>query len=417
NINEIDPVRYMHETDLEFLLRKTGDLNEEAYVGHIFIDIYGEETYIGRIFIDLDGDDFPEIVRISPPKESEWSVRNTLTGTFEKFPDTPSHAYLSRFDLSTGKWKDIFDMPADTDLNLFHDKENDVYFYIYTDEGNSIHKVCITENGFVDRIVGCYTSTGDYQMAINQKYLSDKKIDFGFFYGKFFIEESSPDIDVHKMNESFPQCELISTVNIQDIIDKYSNDSEMYELVMGPFADSPQPSEYKKPEYNDPKPASYSASLESRDITEKNFEELSYKPDLIYLHLRSFFDDDWAEDIGVGYRPSYEDLYEERTINLSGISKLSGLEYLEIETDNIINTSEIGKLKNLRLLKINANVDDLSFLADMDSLEAVRISYYTDKPADFYAPLYSLKNLKYIMSATDEQADHIVEHAPWINIV
>ena len=395
-------VVFHNETDLEFLLRKTGDLNKNVY--------------IGRIFIDLDGDNFPEMAKISPPKESEWSKRNELTGKFEKFPDTPAYAHLKKFDILSGEWKEIFDAPADTDLNLFYDRENDVYFYIYHRKSD-IHKVCITENGFIDRTIGSYTSTSNYQMAINQKYLSDKKLEFGFFNGKFFIEENSPDIAVHEMKENFPHCELISTVHIQEIIDKYSNDSEMYELVMSPFADSPQPSEYKKPEYNDPEPAPYSKSLKSDKITEKNFELLSLTPGPIYLHLRNFFEDELtADDEMYGYE------YVERTIDLSGIGVLSGLEYLKIETDNIINTSEIGKLKNLRMLRINGNADDLSFLTDMDSLEAIEFTDLSDKPVDFLAPLYSMKNLKYLIVSqgtliTDEQIAHISENAPWINIV
>lgn len=395
-------VIYRDETDLEFLLRKTSTFDRDGFED--------------KFFIDLNGDAFPEMVEIG---YDDFDVRY--------------------FDLSLGTWKGfIYDIPEDADLHLYHDKENDVYFYIYHkywfDGYYYIHKVNITENGFSDRTIGRYDSKG----GGNKNGKLTKEIDFGYLDGKFFIEENIPDICVYEMNKIMPDCELIRTIKIKDIVKKYSNDSEMYKTVMDQFADSPKPSEYKKPLPEEPKSAvsgdidivrkggiyygtisinSYSVKLKSDRNNKENLEKLSHMPNLIYLHLRSFFDDDWTDDIGVGYNPTYEDMYEERTIDLSGIGELSGLEYLEIETDNIINTSEIRKLKNLRMLRIDGNADDLSFLADMDSLEAIELSPCSDKPADFFAPLYGLKNLKYIIYPTDEQAAHITENAPWISIV
>lgn len=394
-------VIYRDETDLEFLFRKASAFDRN-----------GLED---KIFIDLNGDAFPEMVEIG---YDDFDIRT--------------------FDLSLGTWKGfIYEIPEESDLYLYHDKENDVYFYIYKEYWigtNYIHKVSITENGFSNRTIGRYKSKGGGK----QNGQLTKEIDFGYFNGNFFIEANIPDICVYEMSENLPHCELIRTVNIKDTVDKYSNDSKAYRAVMDSFADRPQPSEYKKSLPKEPESTvsgnidiydkygrcyskvsinSYSASLESDEITEENFEKFSHMPNLIYLHLRSFFDDDYAEDVGSGYRPSYEKLYEERTIDLIDISKLSGLEYLEVETDNIINASEIGKLKNLRMLRIDGNADDLSFLADMDSLEAIELHPCSDKPADFFAPLYGLKNLKYIIYATDEQAAHIAENAPWISIV
>ena len=394
-------VIYRDETDLEFLLRKTSTFDRK-----------GLED---KIFIDLNGDAFPEMVESG----------------YDDFD-------VSYFDLSLGTWKEfIYKIPEDSDLYLYHDKENDIYFYIYVENwfgDKYIHKVNITENGFSNRTIGRYDSKG----GRDQNGLLTKKLYFGYLDGKFFVEENIPDVCVYEMDKIMPDCELISTIKIKDTVDKYSNNSEMYKTVMDQFADSPQPSEYKKPLPEKPKSAvsgnidimhkggryydtisinSYSVQLESDRNNKENLEKLSHMPNLIYLHLRSFFDDDWTDDIGVGYNPTYEDMYEERTIDLSGIGELSGLEYLEIETDNIINTSEIRKLKNLRMLRIRGNADDLSFLANMDSLEAIRLSTCSDKPADFFAPLYGLKNLKYIIYPTDEQAAHITENAPWISIV
>ncbi|MCH5194503.1 MAG: hypothetical protein J1F11_11110, partial [Oscillospiraceae bacterium] len=392
NINEIDPVRYMHETDLEFLFRKKKSA----------VDIYCTM----RIFIDLDGDDFPERVQI-----------------------IDENIYLSKFEISSGKWKQfVNDVPIDTDIHLFHDRENDCYFYIYHKylyEYDYIHKINITENEFIDGTIGRYNSTSDHQIAINPKYISDKKIDFGYFNGTFFIEENAPDIAVYEMNEKMPHCELISTINIQEIIDKYSNDhngNTIYDILISSFSDSPQPSEYKKPlpENNESETGTYSTSLSGVWIDEEHFEQLSHLPDLIYLHLIDFYVDDDDTSVGRGNHNSHE--YVESTIDLNGISKLSGLKCLEIETDNIINTSEIGKLNDLRMLIMEGDPDDISFLTDMDSLEAIEFTDLSDKPADFLAPLYGMKNLKYLIISrrtliTDEQIAHISENAPWINIV
>lgn len=109
---------FRNETDLELLIRKTGDLNTEFYSG--------------RIFIDLDGDSFPEMVEMQRKGNG---------------------VELSQFDTDRGRWKFCGYITSNTGLSLYRDKTNGEYFYIFpvSDEDYTdylVHKIDITENGF-----------------------------------------------------------------------------------------------------------------------------------------------------------------------------------------------------------------------------------------------------------------------------
>ena len=121
--------------------------------------------------------------------------------------------------------------------------------------------------------------------------------------------------------------------------------------------------------------------------------------------------------------------YNEFVFDLNGIEKLRGLRYLTL-TGEITNAEKLSELDELTVLCINESaVADLSFLETLDSVEAIEFLSYgypertADGSADYYSPIYKMKNLKYLIVdiyenyIIEEQIAHIHENAPWINIV
>ena len=383
-------VTYRGETELDRLLRKTGKIDPEYTKG--------------RIFIDLDGDNFPEMIHI----------------------DKYGRAELKQFDIPSGRWEYIFHVYSDTDLNLYYDKENDEYFYLYTEwaEQASVYyvtKLNVTEDGFVwgDASLGMfeYHTKGHWDESGNEHtYITEKSVDFGYLDGKYFIGENDLDFENKVFREAMSGYELVSSVNIQKIIDEYGDEDQLYEIVMSPFAGSPEPSPYKKPVHEKTEEADYITigeekipvdsqvvHLYAEDVSEENFEKLSHLPRLTVLN------------IGARYYP------DSTPIDLTGIDKLTGLGELSVFGTDIKNAAEIGKLTNLKVLRISADADDLTFLKAMDNLMVIQFSSTVDKPADFYKPIYGMKNLRYLfidwwdLNITQEQEEHIAENAPHIN--
>lgn len=382
-------VTYRGETYLDRLLRKTGKIDPEYTRG--------------RIFIDIDGDNFPEMIEVS------------------KYGST----YLKKFDIPTGKWDSIFYIYSDTALNLYHDKETDEYFYLYTEEYEQasvyvITKLNVTEDGFVwdNEALGAfeYHTKGHWdESGNNRTYITEKSVDFGYLNGKYLIGENDPYFENNAFREAMSGYELVSSVNIQQIIDEYGDEDQLYEIVMSPFAASPEPSPYKKPVREKTEEADYitigeekipvdsqGVFLYAKDVSEENFEKLSQLPRLTDLQ------------IGGRYYPG-------TPVDLTGIDKLTGLGELSVYGTEIKNAAEIGKLKNLKVLRISPDADDLTFLTAMDNLVVIDFCSTMDKPADFYKPIYGMKNLRYLLidwwerNITQEQEEHIAENAPHIN--
>lgn len=383
---------YLGETDLDTALRNIGKLREYQS---------------GRIFMDLDGDNFPEMCEVDKYGTAEWY----------------------RFDIPDGEWKRFVYLYSDTDLNLYYDKENDEYFYLFPDPGEysiayAVFKASITEDGFKNYYEYDYhNSFGDFDGYSKAhyddesgEYIQEEYVYYGYINGKFFIEENSPDFYNNVFREAMSEYELVNTVNVQKILDEHGDMEQGFEIFMGDFADSPEPSEYKKPlreksetdyitigDQSIPMDSQW-VSIYGRDATEENFEKLSHMPRLTTLYIS-------------GYK------YDEE-VNMAGISKLTGLGHLSIYTDaEIKNAAEIGKLKNLKVLRIPPYADDFSFLKDMDSLAVIEFGNTVDMPEDFFKPIYEMKNLHFLLvscwdqNVTDEQMEHVSENAPQINII
>lgn len=394
-------VEYRGETDLQRLFRKAGGLEKLA------------EYRIGRIFIDLDGDSFPEMAVVSKSGYVDWY----------------------RFDIATGSWGGIpLYVSSNTDLNLYYDKDRDEYLYIYSGLGEyaypySVDKLYITKDGFErnDRYYDYYNyydyfgfldsySAWHYDEE-SKEYITEAYVDFGYLNGKYYIAENDPDFFSNAMKEALSDYELINSVNVQKIIEEQVSGEERFEIFIGDFADSPQPSVYKKAFREDTEEKNdfitigdrelpinaQSVWINCEDASEENFEKLSAMPYLTTLSIYNRYDSDI------------------KTVNLSGIDKLSGLGELNVY-GSVINAAEIGKLDNLRVLWMSAEADDLDFLTNMDDLMVIYFDDTMDKPDDFFKPLYGMKNLRYLLvstferSMTDEQEAHIRENAPQINI-
>ena len=389
---EYENVVFRGETDLDRLLRITGEIDPE----------YSK----GRIFIDLDGDNFPEMINV---------------GKYVKD--------FRRFNISEGTWEYILSIYAENALNLYHDKKTDEYFYIYTESwesasGCSVYKLIITDDGFEwdHECLGQFTyHSGGYWNEEKNEYIRSAYVEFGYMNGRYFIGENDPDFENDAFKEAMSEYELVNTVNIQKIIDEYGDEDQIYEIVMSAFSDSPEPSAYKKPlrekseEYDfitigerSIAMDSQAAHLSGEEVTEENFEKLSHLPRLTTL------------SIGSGRYDS-----NDNEMDLTGIDKISGLAELSVYgySAKIKNASEIGKLKNLKVLYISPNADDLTFLTEMDNLLVIEFGNTMDKPADFYKPIYGMKNLRYLLmdwwdrNITQEQEEHITKNAPHINIM
>lgn len=381
---------FRNETDLEHLLRRA-----ETRSG-----------YENCIFADLDGDNFPEMACLERFREIKWY----------------------QFDTSSGEWNSIFRMLTDTELKLYYDRENDEYFYIcpemakfpYTDiyYPDEISKVYLTENGLsVNK-----SPFGDFDYNYishfeNMEKIVDKYVGIGYAGNKFYIDENTPDFFTDTMNEALSSYELICTVDIEKIIEEYADEYNKYKTVLNSFADSPEPSEYKRPPHTDAETDcifigniripvnSTFVHLQYTEINEEAFEKLSLLPNLKMLSIGNRY-----KSIDSG-------------IDLTGISRLSGLECLRVFGYEITGASEIGKLENLKALGISSYADDLSFLADLNNVIILEFDSTFDKPFDFYTPVYDMKNLRYIVvgerlsDMTEVQSTHISENAPHITIL
>lgn len=394
-------VTYRGETAVDALIRKTRFQMNNGY--------YRDLKNI--IFTDIDGDNFPESAWVYDYGWTDWK----------------------QYDFSAGEWKYIFSAYSNFDLDLYYDKKKDEYFYIFPDRhvydfAYSWLKLSITEDGFYSEGYGnmfgnfdCYTEgyREEYRNAlgVTYEYVTEKRVDFGYLNGKYFISEDLSGFQDNFFSEAMSEYEIVNTINAQAIIDEYGGTDKQFGIITGEFSDSPQPSEYKKPLRENSETDyitigeekilidSQLVYLSGEDISEENFEKLSHLPKLTTLYISGKYDMDPSE------------------VSLKGISKLSGLGELRVYGTKIKNAAEIGKLKDLKVLEMSPDADDLSFLTSMDNLVVIEFGSTMDKPEDFFKPLYGMKNLRYLLvdcweqNITTEQTEHIAEKAPHINVI
>ena len=355
----------------------------------------------GRIYIDIDGDNFPERFDVNINElESDFYVYGNL--------------YYYNTDECT--WGFVYGYSFLNPFYIYYDREYDEYFYIadVSEVGGAWYgKFIFTDTGIKEEDFG---GSWGFGFSHNEDWSKKSGVSFGTLGKHFYFNESlyegEDDIDTFNKAPGI-DYEIALTFDIGQIIREYGyeNSEKQFEIFVGDFADSPQPSEYKKP-YKE-KEEEYitiggeEISLRSAyvyingtvtDITEETFEELSRMPYLYGLSLSG------------------------GSIDLNGIEKLTGLRLLSLHADTVTNAEKAAELKELTVLRLSPDISDFSFVEHLDSVKVIEFGDTLDKPADFYAPMYKMKGLQYMLASvwerimTDEQAEHIRENAPWIDI-
>ena len=237
----------------------------------------------------------------------------------------------------------------------------------------------------------------------------DETVDFGSLNGKYYIGENDDDFLQNAVSDAMSEYELVFSIDISELVPRESG--EPFEITVGDLSNTPQASPYFSQKHErEPLVTigdevytedTYYVYLREKDVTPENFEKLSRLPKLTGLSVGGYGDKD--------------------SVDLNGIGVLTNLRELRV-WGNVKNAKEIGKLKNLSVLEMSSNVDDLTFLADMDNVVVMEFDDTSDKPEDFYEPLYGMKNMRCLLLSTwdrymtAEQYKHIKKNAPHIKI-
>lgn len=366
---------------------------------------YDKEYYSGRIFIDINGDKFPEMAEVY-----EYGVH-----------DYNYEVYW--YDAGKNEWVFFWWVYNNENINLYYDKDKDEYFYLLHEEGYEAgdcfyKKICTAEfpdynyhdwYDYIDHYWGNFDgySIGEHFYG---EYIVEEKVDFGTLDGKYYIGENEENFLQNAVRDAMSKYELVFSIDIAELVPPKSD--EPFEITVGELSDKPQASPYFSPNH-EKEPLvtigdkvytedTYFVYLEGEDVTPENFEKLSRLPKLTELY------------VGGGYG-------DKNSVDLSGIGVLTDLRQLRVWGD-VKNAKEIGKLKNLSVLMMSSNADDFTFLTDMDSLVVMEFDDTTDKPEDFYEPLYGMKNMRCLLlstwdvNMTTEQYKHIKKNAPHIKI-
>lgn len=361
-----------------------------------------DKYYKGRIFIDINGDKFPEMISVNDYGEDG-----------EHYYDSS----IYRYDTDRNEWVIFWWIYNGENINLYHDKVNNEYFYLLHEQGEHggdyfYKKVCAADYsdysgsplfGFFDG----YT-IGEHFYG---EYFVEETVDFGSLNGKYYIGENEEDFLQNAVKDAMSEYEIVFSIDIAELIPQESDTP--FEITVGDFADAPQASPYfsqkqeKEPLFTIGDEVctedTFEVYLDAEDATPENFEKLSRLPKLTTLN------------IGGGYGDN------DSAVDLNGIGVLTNLRELHVWGD-ITNAAEIGKLKNLSVLYMSSTADDFTFLTGMDNVVVMEFNNTTDKPENFYEPLYGMKNMRCLLlstwdvNMTVEQYKHIKKNAPHIKI-
>lgn len=360
------------------------------------------------VFADLDGDNFPEMIIMG------------------KFFNNSIYKYSE-----TGGWQEFLidcDEYYNSAVNIYYDSETDSHFYIHTYESVICdyflfaNKITFDSNGNINRTDYAWSGIF-YPMYENSEYVGS----FTCFEGggKFKIvkydageRENDKEFSTFKdfVENSLSEYELVESFDFREIIDKYN---EKYPEVVdgnwifidGEFADRPEENESK---YNFTTPEkkvlfkigekdfikdTYTACLEEDEITAENFEKLAQLPKLTSLFL---------SDRG-------------NEIDLTGIDKLTNIRYLYINAKSVTGVESLKNATNIEWLDI-VPMDNIDFLADMDSVRVIELFDTMNRPADYFTPVYDMESLQYIPVSiwesiiTQEQVTDIEARRPDIKL-
>lgn len=377
------------------------------------------------IFTDMDKDSFPELMILSDDR---------LSGIYKYSEEEGWQTMLYHY----------YDYPEC--LELYYDKSEDSYFYIYigVDEGMDVYDyaeyLTFDERGNVVREnyggEGISYPMGEYSDGFFQE-LSGGGAFKTAEYPSEFPGEHALYIDVFADFREFIEStlsgyELVSCLEANEAFEyyneKFPRTEEGVQLCFdGEFADTPTNEGYnfsKAPETlftigeNSYNRLSSWAKLDNEDICPESFEKLSQLPCLTTLHI-----------------------YGSGNIDLTGIEKLEKLKRLHISAESISGAEELGKLP-IEWLYLNG-LDNMDFVKNMSCIkvleasgaagertaaegpdgEIYEISGNNARPEEYFAPAYGIKSLKYILvdawygyDITAAQEEHIKAHRPDVKL-
>lgn len=360
-----------------------------------------DKYYSGRIFIDINGDKFPEMINV------------------DDYGEEGEHYYNSsiyRYDTGSNEWVLFWWLYNGENINLYYDKANNEYFYLLHEQGYEAgdyfyKKICTADFSDAGEYIGSFDgySIGEHFYG---EYILEEKVDFGSLNGKYYIGENEEDFLQNAVKDAMSEYDIVFSIDIAELIPQES--IMPFEITVGDLADTPQASPYfSQKQEREPLVTigdgvytctenTFMVHLKAEDATPENFEKLSRLPKLTTLNIGGRYGDN-------------------DSVDLNGIGVLTNLRELHVWGD-IKNAKEIGELKNLSVLYMSSTADDFTFLTGMDSVVVMEFDDTTDKPEDFYEPLYGMKNMRCLLlstwddNMTAEQYKHIKKNAPHIKI-
>lgn len=368
------------ETLLQTAMRKAGDMDEYTS---------------GRIFIDLNFDGFPEMIKCYKYDNGLYTF-NTETCKWELFAVTGSKLYL------------------------YNDEERGKRFYFFIeysdyDGAPIIERLELySDNTFVGEVIGIADVFAENYLGIPDAYVDKdlgKIVAYQHTNGAFAVGEFDGYSDevtefyYSVAEKGLEEYTLERIINIDEITAGVDR-SQKFEIFAEEFFDEPQENslpQYVKDENKNSWIPNSRAFLDANKMNEEAFAKLAENKKLTYLIISANDDD---------------------VLDFNGIGRLENLKELVVAGSgkSFINTAEIGKLKNLEVLYIPAELNNYDFLSELDSLKIIQFDNTNDKPADFFKPIYGMKNLRYLLvfvwdpNITTEQVEELEKNMPQLCI-
>ena len=357
------------ETLLQKALRNAGDM-----------DNYD----VGRIFIDLNFDGFPEMINYRA-----------------------NGKYLFAFNMETCEWE--WCEVISSKLYLYNDEKSGEHFYFFIGSSEAeglpmLGKLNIYgDNIFEFNLLGF---TDSYHCGDCGKVVAYQHTNGAFAIGEFDdYGEERTEFLYSTAEKGLEEYTLEKIIDLDEIRARDGRPRK-FEIFAEDFADEPRENglpKYVYDENKNPWLSNCELYLDAGDMSEETFAKLAENKKITRLIVS-------AQD--------------EDTLDLTGIGRLENLKELVVSGiyKNYINADEIGKLKNLEVLDISSRLDNYDFLSELDNLKIIEFDDTSDKPADFFKPIYGMKNLRYMLvptwdrNITDEQVEELKQNMPQLCI-
>lgn len=341
---------------------------------------------VGRIFIDLNFDGFPEMI---------------------KYRDYDKRLYTFNTETCEWEWCEIIS----SKLYLYNDKERGLRFYFFigafeADGRPMLERLNIySDNTFEFELLGI---TDSYSCDDCGKVAAFQHTNGAFAVGEFDgYGEEIIEFRYSIAEKGLEEYTLEKIIDLDEIRAK-DDRPRKFEIFVEDFADEPQENglpKYVNDENRNPWRSNCEVYLDESEMSEEAFAKLAENKKITRLVVTSL-----DEKAG--------------TFDYTGISRLENLKELVVSgnSTNCINTAEIGRLKNLEILDVSSKLDNYDFLSELDSLKIIEFGDTSDKPADFFKPIYGMKNLRYMLvstwdeNITEEQVEELKKNMPQLCI-